>query len=90
MIGDYYRYAAEHAHVDSFDELKSNALHSYNDAMSYARNLGQCNPIKIGLGLNMAVFYYEIIENHEKAFEIGNKTLEEAKNIVEDLDEDSR
>jgi hypothetical protein len=65
MVGDYYRYIAETAQGDKFEQVKKEALQAYTDAN--AITLPPCNPIKLGLALNFSVFYYEVMKDHKKA-----------------------
>lgn len=66
MVADYYRYVAESAQGDKLNEVKQGALDYYNQASEIAnKDLGACNPIRLGLALNFSVFYYEVMSNHK-------------------------
>lgn len=71
MIGDYYRYVAESAHDATLEEVKQGALDGYDKAQTHSKDLNPCNPIRLGLALNFSVFYYEVINDHKKACELG-------------------
>ena len=73
MIGDYYRYIAENAKDAKLEEVKQNALKSYDEANAIA--LPSCNPIKLGLALNFSVFHYEVMKNHSAACDLADKAL---------------
>lgn len=76
MAGDYYRYVAESAHGDKLTEVKNGALEYYNQASEISnKDLGACNPIRLGLALNFSVFYYEVMSDHKKACELGETAL---------------
>jgi 14-3-3 protein epsilon len=76
MAGDYYRYVAESATGDKLTEVKNGALEYYNKASEIAnKDLGACNPIRLGLALNFSVFYYEVMNDHKKACELGETAL---------------
>jgi len=73
MVGDYYRYIAENAKGALMEEVKQNALKSYNEANQIT--LPPCNPIKLGLALNFSVFHYEVMKNHKAACELADQAL---------------
>jgi len=75
MIGDYYRYVAESATEDKLESVKAGALKGYEDADKLSKGLNPCNPIRLGLALNFSVFYYEVMNNHKKACELGEEAL---------------
>lgn len=73
MVGDYYRYIAETAQGDKFEQVKKEALKAYTEAN--ALTLPPCNPIKLGLALNFSVFYYEVMKDHKKACALADESL---------------
>jgi 14-3-3 protein epsilon len=89
LIGDYYRYMSECAAPDKKEEVKQGALENYNLAEQACESLNPCNPIKLGLALNCSVFYYEVMENHSKACELGEKALSDALEKIDDVDEET-
>ena len=89
MIGDYYRYVAESAHDNVLEEVKNGALEGYKDAQKLSTNLNACNPIRLGLALNFSVFYYEVMNNHKMACELGETALSDALEKIDDVDEET-
>ena len=89
MIGDYYRYVAESAAEDKIELVKNGALEGYNQADQCSNGLNACNPIKLGLALNYSVFQYEVMNDHKKACELGEKALTEALEKIDDVDEET-
>jgi len=90
MIGDYYRYVAESASPDRLEEVKKGALEYYNKASEVAnKDLGACNPIRLGLALNFSVFYFEVMNDHKKACELGETALQNALEKIDDCDEET-
>ena len=89
MIGDYYRYVAESASSTVLEEVKGGALDGYNNASTHCESLNSCNPIRLGLALNFSVFYYEVMNNHKKAVELGEKSLTDALEKIDDVDEET-
>ena len=88
MIGDYYRYVAESA-TDQLEEVKQGALNGYLQAQKLSEELNACNPIRLGLALNFSVFYYEVMNDHKKACELGEVALTEALEKIDDVDEET-
>ena len=89
MIGDYYRYVAESAKGDKLDQVKNGALEGYEAARTLSEKLNACNPIRLGLALNFSVFYYEVMNNHKKACELGEDALSKALEKIDDVDEET-
>lgn len=89
MIGDYYRYVAESATEATLEEVKKGALEGYQEADKLSRDLNACNPIRLGLALNFSVFYYEVMNDHKKACELGEVALTEALEKIDDVDEET-
>ena len=86
MVGDYYRYIAENAKEAKLDEVRNAALKAYEEANEIS--LPPCNPIKLGLALNFSVFHYEVMKNHKEACDIADKSLQEALDKIDELEED--
>ena len=90
MVGDYYRYVAESASPDRLEEVKNGALDYYNQASSLAnKDLGACNPIRLGLALNFSVFHFEVMNDHKKACELGESALQNALEKIDECDEET-
>ncbi len=84
MKADYNRYVAEFSSGDKKNQAAQKALTAYNDALNVAKEtLSPTHPIKLGLSLNHSVFYYEIMQNPEKACAMGRTAFDEA---IADLD----
>ena len=86
MVGDYYRYIAENAKGDNLEKVKQAALAAYNSANEI--NLPPCNPIKLGLALNFSVFHYEALKDHKSACDLADKSLQDALDKIDELEED--
>ena len=90
MVGDYYRYVAESASPDRLEEVKSGALDYYNQASALAnKDLGACNPIRLGLALNFSVFHFEVMSDQKKACELGETALQNALEKIDECDEET-
>ena len=84
-MGDYMRYAAEVAKGKELDKTKKECTKLYEDANMVA--LGPCSPVRLGLILNLSVFYHDTCDNHKKACALADKALSEAMEKVDDLGE---
>ena len=89
MMGDYYRYVAECAQGDQLETVKTGALENYDAAQKASDSLNACNPIRLGLALNFSVFHYEVMNNHKQACELGEKSLSDALEKIDDVDEET-
>lgn len=90
MVGDYYRYVAESQTGDKLEEVKNGALEYYNKATDISnKDLNACNPIRLGLALNFSVFYFEVMNDHKKACELGETALQNALDKIDDCDEET-
>jgi 14-3-3 protein epsilon len=89
MIADYHRYNAEYASADNKTKIAALALEAYNKASEHSKSLSSIHPINLGLQLNFSVFYYEVINDHNKACEIAKNTLDNAnKDLPPGVDDD--
>jgi 14-3-3 protein len=50
------------------------ASKSYEKALVHAEKLEPCSPLKLGIELNLSVFYYEILNETKKAISTANTT----------------
>ena len=89
MKGDYNRYIAEYAENELKKEVTEDALKSYNEATAIAKNLKVLNSIALGLALNFSVFYYEVMNDHDKAIQIASEALDNANKELPNIDEDA-
>ncbi len=89
MKGDYYRYIAENTEGDVKKKYSDLALNTYNETVAEANNLNYKNSEKLGLLLNLSVYYYEVASNPKEAFTLANETLKKAKEALKGIDEDN-
>ena len=89
MKGDYYRYLAEVAAASDRDSVISSSEDAYADALKTAGDLKSTHPIRLGLALNFSVFYYEILNAHEKACKLAKDAFDLAISDLDNLNEDS-
>jgi len=89
MKGDYYRYLAEFAGEERKKEIATRGHEAYQNAKVTEEALPPTHPIRLGLALNYSVFYYEILNEPEKACELAKKAFDDAIAELDNLTEDS-
>ena len=88
MKGDYYRYIAENVDGDLKKKYADLGLASYNAALDASKSIDYKNPIKLGLALNLSVFYYEVVANRDEACKLAKETLDKSKEALQGVDEE--
>jgi len=90
MCGDYHRYLAEFKQDEERASAADDALTAYTDAMKEAQSaLLPTHPIRLGLALNLSVFYYEIMAEPDKACQLARDAFDQAIAQLDSLAEDS-
>ena len=93
MKGDYNRYIAEVTSGDERASASERASRAYERAtamvMADKTGLASTHPVLLGLGLNYAVFHYEIRGDREKAIELARETFDNASDEMDEMSEDS-
>eukprot|EP01126_Amoeba_proteus_P006581 TRINITY_DN122_c0_g1_i1.p1 TRINITY_DN122_c0_g1~~TRINITY_DN122_c0_g1_i1.p1 ORF type:complete len:211 (+),score=48.09 TRINITY_DN122_c0_g1_i1:51-683(+) len=87
MKGDYYRYLAEFSGEDRKRQLALKGQEAYMAAKLAEEALPSTHPIRLGLALNYSVFYYEILNEPEKACELAKKAFDDAIAELDNLTE---
>ncbi|KAI5437494.1 14-3-3-like protein B [Lathyrus oleraceus] len=77
MKGDYHKYLAEFKIGDERKSAAEDTVLSYKAAQVYiaAADLPSTHPIRLGLALNFSVFYYEILNQSDKACAMAKQLL---------------
>lgn len=91
MKADHLRYLVEIASGDEegLDELKSKSKLAYTEAASLGeKSLEATHPFRLGLALNFSVFYYEVENSQEKAYEMAKQAFDEAMPFLDQLNEE--
>ncbi len=89
MKGDYYRYKAEYKTATEKSEVGEKAREAYEKSLQNAEaELKSTHPIRLGLALNFSVFYYEILQQPDKACEMAKKAFDNAIQELDSLEED--
>ena len=88
MKGDYCRYIAENVDGDTKKKYSDQGLAAYNAALESAKSIDYKNPVKLGLALNLSVFYYEVVGNKDEACKLAQETLDKSKEALAGADEE--
>ena len=90
MKGDYLRYLAE-IKKDADDKAEVGAAADvYQEAWEFSRaELEPTHPIHLGLALNYSVYYFEIMDDKEKACQLAKSAFNDAISMLDSLKEDS-
>ena len=90
MKGDYNRYLAEIVVGDSKTSAVDDSEKAYQEALDLANaKMQPTNPIRLGLALNFAVFYYEILDSPDKARQLAKKAFDDAIGELGTMKEDN-
>jgi len=90
MKGDYLRYLAE-IKKDAEDKVEVGAAADvYQEAWEFSQaELEPTHPIHLGLALNYSVYYFEIMDDKEKACQLAKSAFNDAISMLDSLKEDS-
>lgn len=90
MKGDYLRYLAEFQKGEAKNASSNKALEAYQSAHKIAsEKLASTHPIRLGLALNFSVFYYEIMQQSDKAVEMAKNAFDEAIASLDNVTDES-
>jgi 14-3-3 protein epsilon len=88
-MGDYWRYLTEFALGDKQKYSADKSLEAYNAATNIATtDLPPTHPIRLGLALNFAVFYYEILNRPNRACHLAKQAFDDAIAVLDTLSEE--
>uniref|UniRef100_A0A7N0VFF8 14-3-3 domain-containing protein n=1 Tax=Kalanchoe fedtschenkoi TaxID=63787 RepID=A0A7N0VFF8_KALFE len=88
LKGDYCRYLTEFKTGIEKKEAADQSLKAYETAWAKAESeLDPTHSIRLGLALNISVFYYEIMSSPERACHLGKQALDEASSELAPLSE---
>ncbi|ELP93527.1 14-3-3 protein, partial [Entamoeba invadens IP1] len=88
MEGDYYRYYAEFTVDEKRTEVANKSLAAYTEATEISNaELPPTHPIRLGLALNFSVFYYEILNDADKACQLAKQAFDDSIAKLDDVPE---
>jgi len=61
--------------IHHFIEVTEKSKKAYEEASEIAAKLTPTHPIRLGLALNFSVFYYEIMNEPDKACNLAKKVI---------------
>jgi 14-3-3 protein epsilon len=70
LQGDFHRYLAECSPPDQMAFLLERARRHYDETQEYTQYMDPCDPFRLGLVLNIAVFQYEHLDEKDRAAEL--------------------
>ena len=86
--GDYYRYLAELSRDDKRKEYAAASLDAYKLAYKLALNtLEATHPTRLGLALNFAVYYRDVLNSPERACHLAKHAFDEAVQVLDQMPE---
>ncbi|CDP01545.1 unnamed protein product [Coffea canephora] len=87
--GDYERYSAEIKDGDDFNLASEKAMESYNAAERTAlAGIRPSHPVRLGLAINLSVFYYDVLESSQAALSTASLALRDALADINSLPEE--
>jgi 14-3-3 protein epsilon len=92
MKGDYFRYEAEYQAISENKEkyglrAVQGAFLAYEQASEIALSeFAPTNPLRLSLGLNFSVFFYEIMKNKDRALLIARMAHQDGINDLVNVD----
>ncbi|EDL12297.1 mCG49495, partial [Mus musculus] len=90
MNGDYFQDLAEVACGDDGKQMIENSQRAYQEAFDISKKEMQpTHPIRLGLALNLPVFYSVILNNPELAYTLAKTAFDEAITELGTLNKDS-
>nr|BAN37465.1 14-3-3 protein 3 [Entamoeba histolytica] len=90
MEGDYYRYYAEFTVDEKRQEVADKSLAAYTEATEISNaDLAPTHPIRLGLALNFSVFYYEIMNDADKACQLAKQAFDDSIAKLDEVPESS-
>ena len=85
MVADYHRYTCEVATGERLETAKADAKKFYEEANNI--ELNPCSAVKLGLALNLSVFYYEVMKDRQNACKYADTALNAALSKIDELGE---
>ena len=85
MNGDYFQRIAEGVEGTLKKKKTEEARNSYDNVLKYSKQLKIVTPIRLGLLLNLSLFYNAILKETKKAIEIAKNTLKESEKELKNI-----
>ena len=88
LKADCYRYICGLLSESCTKGITDTCKSCYEEAFEISKNLNFCNPIRLGLALNFGVFYYENMNEKEKAKDLAKSTFDNGMTELYSLSEE--
>ncbi|VDM17253.1 unnamed protein product [Hydatigera taeniaeformis] len=89
LNGDCYRYLAEFETGNDRSDSAEHSLIAYKNAFEIASgNLAPTHPLRLGIALNFAVFYFDIVHAVDKAYKLLQSAYDDAIAEIDNLSEE--
>ena len=89
--GDYYRYIVQFAPETERDHYAKLSLGAYKFAYKHAlRELEPTHPTRLGLALNFAVYYHDVLNSPDRACHLAKHAFDEAVQCLDQRDNSLR
>ncbi|KAF5398973.1 Tyrosine 3-monooxygenase/tryptophan 5-monooxygenase activation protein theta polypeptide [Paragonimus heterotremus] len=90
LRADYFRYLAEFEDGNDKNDAAEYSLAAYKEAYDLACSaLQPTHPIRLGIALNFAVFYYEIIHSADRACKLAKQAFDDAIAELDNISDES-
>nr|CAH8839912.1 unnamed protein product [Trichobilharzia regenti] len=90
LKADYFRYLAEFEQGNDKSDAAECSLIAYKEAYELAvTHLQPTHPIRLGVALNFAIFYYEIVNSADRACKLAKQAFDDAIAELDNISEES-
>ena len=86
-MGDLFHQTMKVATESQKEEIKQNALTTFQEADTHSWDLEPCDKVRLSVAINFQVFLYDQMDNPDLATEVGEQAIEKALDVVDDLEE---
>ncbi|KIM90758.1 hypothetical protein PILCRDRAFT_1020 [Piloderma croceum F 1598] len=91
MQGDYYRYIVQFAPKEERDHYAKLSLSAYKSAYKHAiGELEPTHPTRLGLALNFAVYYHDVLNSPDRACHLAKHAFDEGVQCLDQRDNSQR
>ncbi|CAH8613965.1 unnamed protein product [Dicrocoelium dendriticum] len=90
LRADYFRYLAEFEEGNDKNDAAEYSLAAYKEAYEIAcSGLRPTHPMRLGVALNFAVFYYEIVHSADRACKLAKQAFDDAIAELDNISEEN-
>ena len=89
-MGDLFHQCMKVASETQAEEIKQNALTTFQEADTISWDLDPCDKIRLSVAINFQVFLFDQMDNADLATEVGEQAIQKALEVVDDLEESEK